>query len=327
MILREPTPQLHDFFIKPEVGKSLQAQVTEALKNGIQRVILEGKFDSGGKNPFSLLTINQDLEIIGEEGTTFEGQGRLTHLVFVKDGVRVRIKGVKFANGNTGNTESQISLENHPLTRTNVFRYLDGGAISCGVGSELLLEDCDFVSNHSAVCGGAISNLGGYIHLINCSFVDNTCGDTGAAIDNLVAGSLTVIDKGRFINNRANLLGTGNFGAVTVFPNTFLIVKDSDFTSERYTAVDYRPNKYGEAFVAIDQLSVFNSQNLNPIVRNPISNRGSRKEIVTRYIRLLSRHPALVKFEGVPGTNRATVEKHRELFNKIVASQQNRIMM
>lgn len=326
MTLNESEPQIREAFIKPETGKPLQAQIAEAIKDGVQRVVLEGTFTSDGKRPFSLLTLNQDLEIIGRDGTTLDGQNQLAHLVFVKDGVRVKIKGINFTNGNTGDIQSQLNLDNHPQTRLNIFRYLDGGAISVGVGSELILDDCDFENNHSAVCGGAISNLGGYIHLTNCSFSDNSCGDTGAAIDNLAVGSLTVIEKGRFSKNRANQLGTGTFGAVTVFPDTHLVVKDSDFSSEPATAIDYRPNKDGAIFVAIDHKSAFDSRNLNALVKNPTSNKGTRKEIFTRYTRLLSRHPGLVKLEGVPSADRTTVEKHRTLFERLIANQQSRVL-
>lgn len=326
MTLNKSEPQIRKILIKAETGRSLQSQVTEAIKDDIQRVVLEGSFISDGKKPFSLLTLNQDLEIVGRNGTTLDGQNQLAHLVFIKDGVRVKIKGINFTNGNTGDIQSQLSLDNHPRTRLNIFRYLDGGAITTGAGSELILEDCNFENNHSAICGGAISNLGGYINLINCSFSDNSCGDTGAAIDNLVAGSLTIIEKGRFNNNRANQLGTGTFGAVTAFPDTYLVVKDSDFSLESSTAIDYRPNKEGLVFVAIDRKSVFDSQNPNTLVKNPISNRGTRKEIFVRYTRLLSKHPDLVKLEGVPSANRTTVEKHCALFEKLIADQQSRAL-
>lgn len=316
MTANEIAPLMKKQLIKPEDGNSLQDQVEKALKNGFQRIILEGAFK--GENQFSLLTLSSNIEIVGRAGTTLDGQNLLGHLVFIKDGIKVKIKGITFKNGNTSNIASQLSLENHPKDKLNIFRYLDGGAISIGEESELILENCSFDSNYSTICAGAISNLGGYVHVKDSVFRNNHCGDTGAAIDNLAAGSLTVIEYCQFENNQANHLGSGTFGAVTAFPNTYLVVKGSDFSEETKTAIDYRPNKQGQSFVFIDQATKFNPQVLEPVVKNPSLNKGIRTEIPLLYVKILATRPSLVKLEGIPRANKETTDKHKKIFESLI---------
>ncbi len=327
MIKNQSEPHIRETLIKPDSRRSLQAQVSEAIENGFQRIILEGLFPANGQRPFSLLTLSQDVEIVGRHGATLDGENQVSHLVFIADGARVKIKGITFINGNTAEILSQLNLDNHPHTRLNVFRYLDGGAMTIGAGSEVVLEDCVFRSNHSAVCGGAISNAGGYLHLTKCSFSSNTCGDTGAAIDSLAKGSLTFIDSCQFSENEANKLGNGRYGSVTAFPDTFVIVSNSDFSSENNsTAVDYRPNKNGEVFVALNDECIFNSENPDAVLKNPASNTGTKKLILIRYARLLARHPGLVKLESIPSADRATREKHRAMYEKLVEEHECRVV-
>lgn len=280
-------------------NQTLQDQVNDAIKNGAKTIILDGIFVS--KTPcFSLLTIFQDIELIGKNNATLDGKNIATHLVYVDDGVKVKIKGITFLNGNTINKLSQKSLINHPKKRLNIFRYLDGGALSMGKGSEVVLENCEFTNNNSAVCGGAISNLGGYLQVKKCLFQNNSCGDTGAAIDNLATGSITHIEKSTFVANTANRLGSGTYGSVTVFPDTFLVIKDSDFTKENSTAIDVTPNKRHEVFASIDNATRFNQKTKTPVVKNPLPNKHVMREIIARYTRLFLLHPTLIKLEARP---------------------------
>ncbi len=311
--------------IRPLRGIRLQTQIDQVIKKGVRKVVLQGTFTSGRGNQFSLLTISQDIEILGKGKAILDGEDRLTHLLFIADNVKLKVKGVRFRRGNTYDKNSQTSLENHPGTRLNIFRYLDGGAISMGKGSEIVLENCDFDNNHSAICGGAISNLGGYLYVRNCTFQNNTCGDTGAAIDNLASGCITVIENCTFIHNRANKSGAGNYGAVTAFPNTYLVVRNSDFSKESETTLDYRPNATGSSCVFLDKKTIFNRKVTSPIVTTLHSNSGVWKEIFSRYIQLFIKHPFLVTFEGVPKGERGISEKHKRIYYHRIQNQRNKL--
>lgn len=319
MPIQESTSRIPEISLKPVRDKPIQTQLTEVIRNGVQKVFLDGTFYPEETHQFSLLTLYSDIEITGSQGTTLDGKDNITHLIYVADGITVKIKGVTFTGGNTQNRDSQQSLSHHPGNRLNIFRYLDGGAISMGAGSRVILEDCIFENNHSAICGGAISNLGGYLHVLNCGFLYNSCGDTGAAIDNLGKGSLTVIEQSRFIENTANGLGTGTFGAVTAFPDTYLIVKNSDFSKQSTTAIDYTVNRRKKQYIFIDNQTSFNPKAPNAIEQNPKSNSGTRTEIITRYSQIFAAHPRLVKFEVIPHADHKTIEKHKNLFTELTS--------
>lgn len=315
-MLSEHQPIPRERLIQQDPEKSLQQQVNEALREGITRIVLEGTFRSTG-HPYSLLTLKSDLEIIGQNQARLEGNSRLTHLLYVADGVKVKISGVTFQNGNTQNQDSQLSQENHLGIRQNIFRDVDGAGLTMGEGSEVCLENCVFHGNHSAICGGAISNLGGYLDIKNSVFYENSCGDTGSAIDTLASGSLTVIQGCTFANNEANQLGVGEFGAVTAFPDTYLVVLDSNFRGEKFTAIDYRLNQQGIAHVFIDLETRFNEETFQAVVQNPSRNAGIRKEMLMRVIRLLAKRPHLVKLEGVPSVKKTIQLKHQDLFEQL----------
>lgn len=298
--------------LQPTQTKPLQVQLDKVVQNDIRKIVLDGTFTSKGGKQFSLLTVSKDLEIVGVNGARLDGQNNVAHLLFIADGVKVTIRGVCFTGGNTQIITERLNGVNQPKSRLNIFRYLDGGAISVGKGSEVVLEDCTFTNNHSAICGGAISNVGGYVYVKHCTFKNNSCGDTGAAIDNLAAGSLVIIEHCTFENNQANQLGNGNFGAVTAFPDTFLIIKQSDFSGEQETAIDYRDTTQ----IHIDTATKLNQKNPQAIVKNPIPNPKTKFAILSRFIRIFLRYPGLVKLESVSKCSEKIREKHQEIFEK-----------
>ena len=298
--------------LQPSQTKPLRTQIDEAVRNGVSKIVLNGTFTSNGEKQFSVITVTKDLEIVGARGACLDGQNNVAHLLFVADGVKVTIRGVYFTGGNTQIITEQLNQVNRPKSPLNIFRYLDGGAISVGEGAEVFLEDCTFTNNHSAICGGAISNIGGYIHIKHCRFEQNSCGDTGAAIDNLVTGSLTIIENSKFESNQANQLGNGNYGAITAFPKTFLIIKNSDFSEEQGTAIDYRDSTQ----VNIDIAMKFNQKNPQAIVKNPIPNPKTKYEILRQFVRIFLSYPGLVKLQGVPKCSEKITKKHRGIFEK-----------
>lgn len=288
--------------------------VDAAVSDGFTRIILEGNFAPQSDHQFCLLRVSRSIELIGKANTIIDGQNKTTHLIYVDDNATLKVSGLLFTGGNTFDQRAQQSPLNHPSKRINIFRYLDGGAITMGVGSTVELNNCVFKSNVSAVCGGAVSNLGGYLQVTNCVFENNACGDTGAAIDSLARGSLTIVRSSRFIANQANQLGNGNFGAITAFPDTFLIVTDCDFTDEPATAIDYS-NQEGQQSHHFIENCLFNPQSPEAVVINPLSNKGTRKEILKRFAKLLVTKPHLVKLEGIPDMTKDVVSKHRGIFD------------
>ncbi|MDA1079171.1 MAG: hypothetical protein O2840_00550 [bacterium] len=286
----------------------MQSQVDVALRAGYKTIRLEGYFFVESPAPFSMLTITEDITIVGK--AMLDGKGIAQHLMFIEDGIRVSVKGLTFRGGNTEAIfqKNEGPLENSPEKRMNIFRFLDGGAISMGEASTVKLEDCTFIDNYSAICGGAISNLGGSLSATNCRFENNRCQDTGAAIDLLSAGSYAELMNCVFSGNEANLAGGGTYGSVTAFPGTFLVAIKCDFINQPGVPIDARPNRRGLSFVHTN----FNviHPNARLINQNPASNNGVRKEILRRFARLLARLPKLVRLEGVPGASVETRKKH-----------------
>ncbi|HYD35755.1 MAG TPA: hypothetical protein VD999_06835 [Vitreimonas sp.] len=308
-----------EILIHPHRKKTLNQQITETLQQGMRRIYLEGEF-CAPEPQFSFLSLNSPdlIEIIGNGHTVINGEGQTAHLVFVGDQTKLKLSGIHFTGGNTQDLNTLQSLTNHPQQRLNIFRYLDGAAITMGMGSQLSLENCVFSQNSSAICGGAISNLGGHLHAYNCRFESNTAGDTGAAIDNLAAGSLSIIDNCHFIHNEANQLGEGNSGAITAFPDTYLIVKDCDFFQSCSPAVDYRPNAAGRIFTFVHRSTTLNKDPRLGVIKNPVSNASVKKEILRRYLQLLTTHPTLVKLQAIPKASKNLAAQHWREYQQLI---------
>lgn len=77
MTSNEFQPLTRELTIKPEASQTLQDQISKALKEGVQRIILEGTFTSEGKKPFSLLTLSRNIEIVGNGEAVLDGQNHL----------------------------------------------------------------------------------------------------------------------------------------------------------------------------------------------------------------------------------------------------------
>ncbi|MEI6327376.1 MAG: right-handed parallel beta-helix repeat-containing protein [Candidatus Roizmanbacteria bacterium] len=304
--------------ITPSPQQSLQSLVDHAVAVGAQRIELDGTFTSHGQKQFGLLMITKDLEIIGLQGATLDGEHNVAHVLFVADGIRLTIRDIGFTNGDTQVVTTSLNETNRPHSRLNIFRYLDGGGISMGVGSEVLIERCTFTGNHSAICGGAISNAGGYLRVHTSIFADNSCGDTGAAIDNLAAGSLAMIHDCTFVDNHPNQLGDGMYGAVSAFPHTFLIVKNSDFSKQGGTAIDYRDSTR----VHIDSDTTYREGALSPITKDPLPNPKTKWHILSSWIWIFFSHPWDLKCEKIPTCSPGVLEKHRMIYEQAVEPRQ-----
>jgi len=316
-------PSKKEARIRPETGRTLQTQLETAIRNGVQRIYLEGHFSPDPYNNFSLIRLkaHHNLELIGDENTIIDGKGVVNHIIFLDNDARLTIRNLTITGGSTAELPGKSQAPEYQLQNLNLFRHLDGGAVSVGGGAIFRAEGCRFIHNYSALCGGAVSNLGGWGDFQGCDFIHNHAYDTGAAIDNLARGSLTTIQDCTFANNQANRAGGGTYGAVTVFPGAFLFVAGSYFMREQGSAIDYKTWKNkppSHVFIAED--NIFLKGRL-AIMENPISNRGVARRMISRFIRLqaLGRK---VKFEGIPSAPLDRIDQHEDIYRKLVKAHQ-----
>lgn len=311
----EPLPQ--EVTIRPYFTQSLQEQLEVAIKNGIRRIILEGKFTPDSATDFSLIHLkaHHNLEIIGGANAVLDGQDQVNHLIFLDSDAELTIKDVTLTGGSTKVLTAEAVAADYHRQKLNIFQYLDGAAVNIGPGAALHAYDCLFLKNQSGLCGGAISNLGGWADLHRCRFTGNRAEDTGAAIDNLGHGSLATVFKCVFEHNQANLAGGGNHGAITAFKDTFLFMTDNDFSKEYDPVIDYwlHLQKLPRS-ILIGRNNQFRSSTFST-VENPISNRGMTRLMVSRFIQLRNQGYK-VKFEGRPTAPPDIREKHQAIFDQ-----------
>lgn len=307
--------------ITPSHKLNLQEQIDAAQSIGINRILLKGTFRPGKDSQFSLLNVSKPLELIGVDDVTVDGQKRVSHLVFVEDGATFRATNIHFIRGNTNVCSSLKPNRTTDVKRLNIFRYVDGGAISLGSGSKVKLHNCVFQDNHAVICGGAISNLGGFIEINNCQFINNTSGDTGAAIDNLASGSLAVIRNSSFVRNTSNCLGSGTHGAISAFPRTYLYVVNSDFLKENGIAIDYIQNALGKTTIVVIKDCKFDKHKTQSVIVNPQKNLLAGAEIVRQFFKLFLRNPTCVKFERIPSTVKVVWGQNKRTFFSLIGSK------
>ncbi len=315
----ELEPPLREITIRPDLSRSLQQQLEEAIHNGVRRVILEGRFTRDFMNDFSLIQLkaHHHLEIIGGPGAILDGEGQVNHLIFLDNDARLTIKDLTLTGGSTESLATKHQAPSHRLQDLNIFRHLDGAAVSVGAGATFRAYDCHFLNNHSGLCGGAVSNLGGWADFHRCRFTGNRAVDTGSAIDNLGRGSLATVFECVFNHNPANSAGGGNHGAVTAFPETFLFMVGNNFLQELDPAVDYRLHHHKQPHsIVIGPDNQFRPGSFS-IVEDPLSNSGITRLILRRFIQLHSRGRK-VKWEGIPVAPPDIVEQHRQIFSDLV---------
>lgn len=303
------------YIIKPIEGVSLQDQINKALARS-SHLILEGEFSPDAQPTVSMVTIPSGKKITLEgNNALLNGKGLAAHIVFVEDGASVQLNGIHLTGGNTGKRLALTSRVNHPYVSLNRYRYLDGGGISMGNGSVVELNNCRINNNNAGVCGGGISNLGGYLIVSSCVFQENSCGDTGAAIDNLSPGSLAVIRNSTFINNEANLLGEGGtYGAITTSPQTFLFVEDCDFSGEQKTAIDRALNSH-----MCNKGNIFNAHTGEPVITNPEHSSGTRWALLRSYAWLAANNFMLLnKREHIPVASKEVHERHESIYFSLI---------
>jgi hypothetical protein len=128
---------------------------------------------------------------------------------------------------------------NRSVRKTHYF-YTDGGAILIYGNSYPTIENMELVGNTSSVCAGGISIQhypalsGGTVHIRNCIFRDNIAAVSGSAVDLLTPGGSALIEKCLFVGNlsdaRIVMPQNNRYGALTVFPECQVTVRDCTFT-------------------------------------------------------------------------------------------------
>ncbi|QQS38397.1 hypothetical protein IPM62_03355 [Candidatus Woesebacteria bacterium] len=310
LVEEEPRVALIDKIIKPDKEITLQEHIDKAIGSGEKVIYLEGEFEVD-KPSFSLVRIPDgvELEIVGIGNTVLRGDGAC-HVVFVGDEANVTMSNLKIEGGNTANTKGRMSTANHPGDKLNLFRYLDGGGISMG-NSKVTLVDCAILNNNAKVCGGGVSIMGGQFFAKSCSFVNNTANDTGSAVDVLCAGSLAHLTKCKFEDNKANIGGDGNYGAITAFGDTYLIVVDCDFQNQDDMAIDYRYNDQGKSFIYLENNLL---KDAKQITNRPSGNNNTRRITIPAYGELLLRRGKYIKHEDVPRASDRFQRENREYY-------------
>lgn len=254
-------------------GESIQAAIDLVSQAETQRrVIVHEGIYSPEKKAFAFLTLTSQhdgLELIAEGKVTLtalssvEGSPEtplVNHVIYCGDGLspETLIQGFSIT-GARGSVPidniptEDFGLRNHALKRGTFF-LLDGGGLKVFGKSAPTIQDIYFYDNETDLCGGAVSieqqsfKSQGVIFK-NCIFENNRCPGTGSAID-VLSGSAARIENCLFVGNIANYgmeqIAT-NFGltyhpehgsgALTVFPGSNVVVKNSTFT-KNWNAVD-----------------------------------------------------------------------------------------
>jgi len=167
---------------------------------------------------------NNEIEHFKGNRHTIDGSNKVAHLMKIHNCSNLTIRNVTFMNGDTRviqkiPRQSLIFQKN----KGSIFEIIDGGAVIITGNSNVVFENCNFVSNRSIMCGGAISNQSsGTVTIRKCVFKNNIAGHTGSAIDNLTAGSNIEINGCRFSGNSSNEWHkTGSpHGQISIFSKT-----------------------------------------------------------------------------------------------------------
>lgn len=146
------------------------------------------------------------------------------------------------------------SIESNAKLPKSHYYFTDGGAILIYGRSYPTIENVEIAGNRSTVCAGGVSiqhhpaAFGGTVRIRNCIFRDNVAGTSGSAVDLLTPGGAAVIENCLFVGNlsdgRVVLPQNNRFGALTVFPDCQVTVKNCTFTRNSSGADDRGESSY-----------------------------------------------------------------------------------
>ncbi|ADZ09742.1 conserved repeat domain protein [Methanobacterium lacus] len=194
----------------------------------------------------SNIQINRNMTIIGENqlNTIVDGQQSGNSIFTVATDVKLTIINLTLTNGTSrsgGAIENTGTLAVYNTTFTgNSETYGQGGAIDNSKGSNLTVDNCNFINNTASDNGGgAISNFG-TATISNSNFTNNSAtssyggSNLGGAIENMYGATLN-LDNCTFTNNIANSdFGGANHGGA-IFNGGFLNMVNCTFTNNTTT--------------------------------------------------------------------------------------------
>ncbi len=249
-------------------GDNIQQAIEAAARSATQKVVKvhEGVYRPNAKRQ-ALIWFNQT-----HDGVVVEAVGSVTltaanpelsrpsakshpavanHVVYFGHGVSSNtiLRGFKITGGNGYMTEKFTEqMEPNTSVPKNSFFLTDGGGIKIFGQSGPTLDRLEVVDNFATPCAGGVSVQQQFqtnwpVIFVNCVFRNNRAQVTGAAID-LLEGSAAKIINCLFVGNVAN---TGvdivskhsgeppftNSGALTTFQNSWAIVQNCTFASNR----------------------------------------------------------------------------------------------
>lgn len=201
-------------------------------------------------------------ELANQEDASFPAI--VNHVVYFGDGVSrdTVLRGFRItgARGFLSTSEAPVSIQpdlSDPKLKKAKFFYTDGGGIKIFGRSYPTIENVEIADNFTSPCGAGISvehrgfTDGSRLQSVlirDCVFRDNRCPISGAALD-LLHGSSAEVVNCLFVGNRSNdpmderAETPGKWkpkhgsGALTVFPESTIIVRRCTFTENR-NAVD-----------------------------------------------------------------------------------------
>lgn len=192
------------------------------------------------------IQINTNMTIIGENqlNTIVDGQQSGNSIFTVATDVKLTIINLTLTNGTSRSgsaIENTGTLAVYNTTFTsNSETYGHGGAIDNSKGSNLIVDNCNFINNiASDNGGGAIYNFG-TATISNSNFTNNRAyssyggANLGGAIEN-ENGAILNLDNCTFTNNIASSdFGGANHGGA-IFNDGFLYIHNCTFTNNTTT--------------------------------------------------------------------------------------------
>jgi len=152
--------------------------------------------------------------------------------------------GTLTINGNPGGGAATLTLqEGDPINQ--------GGAIYANGGTELIINEVDFLNNEAFSAGtflngGAIFSYGAVT--INDSTFTNNNGGVGGAIH--AAGSILTIEGSTFTGNGSFNTNGNSQGGAAIYSSAITTITDTDFTSN--ISATYGGAVYGDSTLTID---------------------------------------------------------------------------
>src|SRR5215469_4084948 len=165
------------------------------------------------------ITIFADTTIDGTgQNVTISG-GNAVRVFILSSGVKLNLKKITIANGNTSQSGGGIFNDGGSLTVSNsTFTGNRAGGDGGGIAGTVIVANSKFIDNSATGGGGAI--VGAALTISNSTFTDNTASRGGGI---WCFGPLNTVANSAFNGNSAVVGGGGinNNGALTVINSTF----------------------------------------------------------------------------------------------------------